>query len=117
MTPEPLIHGQYYHIFNRGNSGETLFREPRNHPYFLELYARYIEPIADTFAYCLMPNHFHLLVRINDAGEDWQSLKDCQSLVASRAFANLFSTFTKAYNKAFDRTGSLFEKCPAFISS
>jgi putative transposase len=102
--PEPLLCGQHYHIYNRGNSGETLFREPRNYPYFLKLYAQYIEPVAETYAYCLMSNHFHFLVRIRDGGED------CQSYAASRAFANLFGTYTKAFNKAYERTGSLFEK-------
>ena len=107
-NPEPLVYGQYYHIYNRGNSGETLFREPRNYPYFLKLYAQYIEPVAETYAYCLMSNHFHFLVRI----KDWQSrdcvpLEDCRSLEASHAFANLFSTYTKAFNKAYQRTGSL----------
>ena len=102
----PLLGDQYYHIYNRGNNGETLFREQRNYPYFLRLYARYIEPVAETFAYCLLNNHFHFLVRI----KDWQSFKDCQSYPPSRAFANLFSTYTKAFNKAYQRTGSLFEK-------
>jgi REP element-mobilizing transposase RayT len=59
----PLISGHYYHIYNRGNNGENLFVEERNYPYFLQLYARHIFPIADTYAYCLMKNHFHLLVR------------------------------------------------------
>jgi len=97
---EPMQHDQYYHIYNRGNNGEVLFREQRNYLYFLNLYARYIEPVAETYAYCLMNNHFHLLVRI----------EDCRSYEASHAFANLFGTYTKAFNKAYQRMGSLFEK-------
>ena len=108
-TEIALVHGQYYHIYNRGNNGEHLFREVRNYPYFLQLYAEYIEPVAETYAYCLLGNHFHFLVRI----KDWQSSErseDCQSCSASRALSNLFSTYTKAFNKAYERTGSLFEK-------
>jgi REP element-mobilizing transposase RayT len=114
--PEALQFSQYYHIYNRGNNGETLFREDRNYPYFLELYGRYIELVAETYAYCLMSNHFHLLVRIKSFGECeqvCQSLKDWQTyshVYPSRAFANLFSTYTKAFNKSYQRTGSLFEK-------
>ena len=108
--PEPLQYGQYYHIYNRGNNGETLFRERRNYLYFLGLYAKYIEPIAGTFAYCLLRNHFHFLVQIKDWSKDWQCSEHCQSLQPSRAFSNLFSTYTKAFNKAYQRTGSLFEK-------
>ena len=72
---ERLQYGQYYHIYNRGNNGETLFREQRNYLYFLKLYAKYIEPIAETYAYCLLSNHFHYLVRIEDcqSSKDWQS--------------------------------------------
>jgi REP element-mobilizing transposase RayT len=105
-SPEPLQPERVYHIYNRGNSGEPLFREERNYRYFLKLYAHYIEPIAETYAYCLLSNHFHFLVRI----KDWQSLEDCQSCPPSRAFANLLGTYTKAFNKAYQRTGSLFEK-------
>ena len=105
---ERFQYGQYYHIYNRGNNGETLFREQRNYLYFLKLYAKYIEPIAETYAYCLLSNHFHDLVRIEDcqSSKDWQSYPSRVSL----AFSNLFSTYTKAFNKAFQRTGSLFEK-------
>lgn len=58
-TPNALEYGLYYHIYNRRNNRETLFRIPRNYHYFMELYAKHISPIADTFAYCLLPNHFH----------------------------------------------------------
>ena len=59
MTIQPLQFGQYYHIYNRGNNRENLFAEQRNYPYFLKLYAKHILPVAKTFAYCLLPNHFH----------------------------------------------------------
>jgi len=113
---EPLQYGEYYHIYNRGNNRELLFREDRNYPYFMKLYRKYIAPIAETFCYCLLPNHFHILVRIRDfedCKEDCQSFKDWQSyshIYPSRAFSKLFSTYTKAFNKSYNRTGSLFEK-------
>jgi len=105
---KPLIPGRYYHIYNRGNNGENIFREERNYRYFLQLYAQYIHLIAETYAYCLMVNHFHLLLRIREA-QDCQSSEDWQSYV-SLQFRNFFSTYTKAMNKAYKRTGSLFEK-------
>ena len=57
----PLGHGDegsadgeqcVYHIYNRGNNGENLFREERNYRYFLQLYAKHVTPVVDTFAYC-----------------------------------------------------------------
>jgi len=106
----PLQPGRYYHIYNRGNNCDDLFREERNYRYFLQVYARHIHPIADTFAYCLLRNHFHLLVRIK---ETWQVSKTCQVLIpreVSQHFANLFNAYSKSINRAYGRTGSLFEK-------
>ncbi|MBI5303685.1 MAG: hypothetical protein HY868_16235 [Chloroflexi bacterium] len=109
----PLVHGGYYHIYNRGNAGENIFREQRNYPYFLTLYAKYIEPVAETFAYCLLRNHFHLLVRIRER-ETCQVSKDLTGLSKvlnpSQQFSNLFNSYTKSINIACGRTGNLFQR-------
>ena len=116
--PQPisLEHGKYYHIYNRGNNRESIFVEERNYPYFLKLYAHHIEPIADTFAYFLMRNHFHLLVRIKTEEEiqetlrvSEQTLRVSKTLRVYQVFSNFFNAYTKAINKAYGRTGSLFE--------
>ncbi len=60
---------QYYHIYNRGNNRENIFVSEENYRYFLKLYAVHIEPVADTYAYCLLKNHFHVLVRIKDQAD------------------------------------------------
>ncbi|MCD4795481.1 MAG: hypothetical protein K8R54_19785 [Bacteroidales bacterium] len=65
----PIEHDKFYHIYNCGINGENLFHEKANYIYFLEQYDKYIEPIAETFAWCLMPNHIHFLVRIKDENE------------------------------------------------
>ena len=101
-----LQEGCYYHIYNRGNNQADLFYEPRKYRYFLEQYTKYIEPVADTFAYCLLTNHFHLLVRIKTAEE--QPLDPPRD--ATQQFANFFNSYTKSINKAYHRTGSLFQK-------
>jgi putative transposase len=64
MEHEHLIQGNYYHIFNRGNNSCNLFEQPAEYEHFLWLYDKYISPVADTFAWALMRNHFHLLVYI-----------------------------------------------------
>lgn len=63
---EPLLSGNCYHINNRGINSSNLFNGPDNYEHFLDLYAKYISPMADTFAWMLMPNHFHFLVRIKE---------------------------------------------------
>ena len=61
---EKLTPNQCYHIFNHANGFENIFIEYENYRFFLEKYQQYIIPVAETYAYCLMPNHFHLVVRI-----------------------------------------------------
>jgi putative transposase len=91
-----------YHIFNRGNNRENLFREERNYEYFLRLYVKYISPIANTYAYCLMPNHFHFLVKIKEASS--------RNANPTQQFSNLFNSYAKSINKAYYRTGALFHR-------
>ncbi len=104
---EVLEQGFYYHIYNRGNNKENIFREEENYYYFLKLYDKYIEPIADTFAWCLMPNHFHFLVRIKDINSTVKSTKNTK--LPHQYFSNLFNAYAKAINKKYSRTGSLFQ--------
>ena len=124
--PPALGFGRYYHIYNRGNNRENIFREARNYPYFMRLYARYIPAVAETFAYCLLKNHFHLLVRIKTEDEIRREILqtieqtfrvsktlkvsiEIDERAPSQAFSNLFNAYTKAINRAYNRTGSLFE--------
>jgi putative transposase len=121
-----LEQGKYYHIYNRGNNREDLFKEEKNYEYFLKLYAHHIDPVAETFAYCLMKHHFHLLIRIKEIIEPntSQVLESCEVLNpvesiqklpnqtsknASQSFSNLFNAYSKAINKTYNRTGSLFQ--------
>jgi len=111
-SPTALQHGQYYHIYNRGNNREDIFFEDRNYDYFLRLYAKYVVPAAYTYAYCLLRNHFHVLVRIKTPVEH-DTIPRISELLRtkrpSQQFGNLFNAYTKAMNKIYERTGSLFE--------
>jgi putative transposase len=116
MNPIPLENGKYYHIYNRGNNGIDLFYDVENYKHFLRLYEKYIDPIAETFAWCLMKNHFHILVYIKETYEidisklEYSSTEKPKIVSASKQFSNLFNAYTMAMNKRFNRTGSLFEK-------
>jgi putative transposase len=114
-TTAPLQPGHYYHIYNRGNNREDLFREERNYRYFLQLYTRHVLPIAITFAYCLLRNHFYFLVRIRETMQTSQVSKTCEVLPLiprqiSQHFSDFFNAYTKSIHKAYGRTGSLFEE-------
>ena len=116
MNPIPLENGKYYHIYNRGNNGIDLSDEIENYNHFLRLYEKYIDPVAETFAWCLMKNHFHILVYIKETNEidktklEYSSTDNPKTVNASKQFSNLFNAYTLGMNKRYNRTGSLFEK-------
>jgi REP element-mobilizing transposase RayT len=116
MKPIKLEQGKFYHLYNRGNNSEPIFFETKNYEHFLMLMARYIEPIADIYAWALMKNHFHLLVYLKTESEidfnklEYTSTDKPKKFSASKQFSNWFSAYTLAMNKMYGRTGSLFEK-------
>jgi len=63
ITNTILLPENYYHIYNHGNADDNIFRDDENYIYFLKRYAAFINPVADTLAYCLLPNHFHFVVQ------------------------------------------------------
>jgi REP element-mobilizing transposase RayT len=102
-NPARLEPGNFYHIYNRGNNRENLFIQERNYGYFMKLWGKYITPVADTYAYCLLRNHFHATVRIKEA-------KDLTGLLVTQHFSNLFNAYARAVNIAVGRTGALFQR-------
>ena len=106
-------------MYNHANGSDVLFREPVNYRFFLEKYRKYLYDVVDTYAYCLMGNHFHLMIRVKDLKtskvfENLGGLKDDLevgekvSKVISQRVSNLFNSYTKAFNKKYRRMGSLF---------
>lgn len=65
-TISPLLGGRYYHIYNRGINRNTVFFQARNYDYFLLLWKKYLSDHLEELAYCLLPNHFHFLVKLAD---------------------------------------------------
>jgi putative transposase len=132
---EPLLAGGVYHIYTHANGSENLFLSDDNFNFFLRKYGEHIYPIADTYAYCLMPNHLHLMVRMKEEAEvlkylegqnlDGPTFKKVAhtkaastlqgfetlggfSKYASQQFSNLFNAYTQSFNKMYGRKGSLF---------
>lgn len=104
--------GKYYHVFTRAHGAEILFKNEENYRFFLRKYQRYITPVCETFAYCLIYNHLHLLVRIKDAKDiainpKYKHTDDLDKYV-TKQFSNLFSSYTQSFNKLNTRMGGLF---------
>ena len=114
MKSQPIEISHYYHYFNRSNNKELIFREETNYIHFLKLVEKYLLPIADIYSYCLLPNHFHFIIRIKDA-KDLPKKYQLNKSKISQPFSNLFNAYTKSYNKKYGRKGSLFQKHPKHI--
>ena len=122
---EPFQAGETYHVYNRTNGYEALFREDQNHLFFLMKYKMYLQQATETISWCLLPNHFHLMVRVYSYDE--YKRKKIKSLnnnkrskpaiveeleygkFISKSFSRLFSSYTQSYNKFYSRYGSLFQ--------
>jgi len=63
---ELLKPGKYYHIYNCGINGTNLFHSREDYDRFLKLVEKYILPVCDIYAWVLMKNHFHYLVKIRE---------------------------------------------------
>jgi putative transposase len=90
--------GQYYHVYNRGVGRQNIFANHKNYIFLLETIKKYLKVYDLTFiAYCLMPNHYHFLIRVN-AGDQ-----------LSPFLQRLFNSYSQAYNRQQNRSGTLFE--------
>lgn len=103
----------YYHIYARGASRKTIFLEDDDFDYFLGLFHRYLshDEVTDKngvpydklhedvelLAYCLMGNHFHLLVYQREEG------------AMQRLMRGVMTSYSRYFNKKYDQSGSLFE--------
>ncbi len=96
---EVLESDHFYHIYNRGNGKVNIFKSENNYLFFLQLLRNHINPIGEIYAYCLLPNHFHFLIRIKEGIPK-----------PSQAFSNMFNAYSKAFNKEHKRVGSLFQR-------
>jgi len=94
----PFEPGRFYHIYNRGAHRVSIFREHSNYLFVLSKMKRYLAQLHLTvIVYCLMPNHYHYLLR--------QDGKQRAGLLPQR----VFNSYSKAYNKRYGHSGTLFE--------
>ncbi|MCD4695118.1 MAG: hypothetical protein K8S16_02665 [Bacteroidales bacterium] len=115
----PLESNNFYHIFNHAVGNERLFNSGRNYWFFLEKLKNYLSEFIDIYCYCLMPNHFHLLIQVkneeiilaefNSSGLNKLNKSNVSvPKIISQQFSHLFNSYAQAFNKENDRKGSLF---------
>lgn len=118
----PIEADCFYHIYNRGINGENIFKSERNYLFFLNKIAEFLVPVCDIYAYCLMPNHFHILIKVKSDSK-LASLVKVQNLdkayeriglhspqnMFSKQFSKIFNSYSQAFNKENHRHGALIE--------
>ena len=106
FTPENV-----YHIYNRGNNKQPIFFNDRNYHFFLNKINKQLSPISEILCWCLMPNHFHLMVYATEKSCAEQSSfggKPMQEFAYQLGV--LLSSYSQAINKQNGTTGSLFQQ-------
>tara|TARA_R110002051_G_C8667091_1_gene489851 strand:+ start:371 stop:943 length:573 start_codon:yes stop_codon:yes gene_type:complete len=101
ISSETFESGKIYHLYSRSIGNQELFLRDENYKFFLVKYSQYCEECFDTIAYCLIPNHFHFLVRVKEIQKDAQIVK---------SFSNFLNCYAKAFNKSIGRNGGLFQR-------
>jgi putative transposase len=114
-SPTALQYGIRYHIFSRGNNRENIFIDERDYHHFMELFLQHVFPYSETYAYCLLRNHFHIFIRIKKKAEiveeaSDETQKDFTPLILpGQRISNFLNAYAKSINFAYHRTGSLFQ--------
>lgn len=109
---EILDFNSFYHIYNRAIGNEKLFVTNNDYYFFIRKTERFLLPVVQIYAFCLIPNHFHFLVKTKDSSD----IKKHNTLnfdkssvdVLNKPFKNFFNSYSKSFNKAHNRMGRLF---------
>ncbi len=121
--------GNFYHVYNRAVDRKPMFTEKGNYDFFMTRMEKYLIPYLDVYAFCLLDNHFHLLVKIKELQKDLKNdsatLKELPtvelptvelpnlkpaSMIVSAAFRKMFQSYAMAFNKQENRIGTLFQE-------
>ena len=102
----PLEAGCFFHVYNRGINREKLFYKDIHYQKFMKRYEALMNGYLDTYSYCLLPNHYHFLIRLHDSNDPHYER------IISNHLNILFSQHALMINREMKRYGSLF--CKSF---
>jgi putative transposase len=102
---------EFYYIYNRGNNKQPIFFTPNNYLFFLKKIREQLFPVSEIIAYCLMPNHFHLLIQTNEKSiEERKAFGGKPMQEFAYRVGVLLSSYTQAINIQNNTSGSLFQQ-------
>lgn len=108
-----------YHVYNQGNNRKKIFYTRNNYLSFKNKIETSISPYADILAWCLMPNHFHLMILVKEIELPYETQPFCisaknKNLIKTRTLNDslgiMLRSYTRTINSQNDFTGSLFRK-------
>ena len=106
-----FVENEIYHVYNRGNNSQPIFFIAANYNHFLNKIRNELNPICETLAYCLMPNHFHLLIlATEDSCREIPAYGGKPMQLLARKIGLLLSSYSQQINKQRGTTGSLFQQ-------
>ena len=113
---EILEPNNFYHLYNRGINGCEIYNNEENYLFFLNKFSKYLIEYVDVYAYCLMPNHFHFVIKIKDIQSEsdnkisnFDKGLHAPDLIISKQIGKFISSYSQAFNKVNQRSGSLLE--------
>jgi putative transposase len=109
----------YYHILNRGNDKKEIFRYKEDYERFLDILKIYLAKFQiNVFHYCLMPNHFHLLIQVIEAQDLPKFMQAILQVYASyfrKKYGSTGYTFQNRYKSFFINKESYLLECSRYI--
>ena len=99
-----------YHIYNQGNNQQDIFNSEEEYIIFLRMIKNHFQTHAEIIAWCLMPNHFHILISANKKGCEMVKQGGLEIEKITNAIRKLLSGYARIFNKKYNRSGSLFRQ-------
>jgi putative transposase len=109
MKPQPQL-GDILHVYNRGNQRQKIFFNDENYLYFIGKMKKHLVPNCDMLAWCLMPNHFHFLIHVNEISLLSQKQGNIILTNINNQIRILLSSYSQAINKSNGFCGNLFQQ-------
>ncbi len=99
-----------YHIYNQGNNRETTFIDTDDYIAFLRKIDYHLKPNCIILSYCLMPNHFHVIILTTEKSNEKVRIGSLELTKITNSFRLILSEYAQDFNKKYNRTGSLFRQ-------
>ncbi|MEM1271401.1 MAG: hypothetical protein AAGI08_15260 [Bacteroidota bacterium] len=115
-----FVAGEFYHVYNQGNNRDATFLDEKDYREFVLRLRHYLDEYLEVFSYCLMGNHYHLVVRVRDRQlvyeaalrDDMDGPKMSVHAIVCERLRRFVLSYVAYVNRRHARKGSLFSPKP-----